>query len=492
MCYFYRMQQLQIPVAEPWAVLKILAMWPSILIGTYVLIALTIVVSILMHGAKPSKTLAWLLVIFTIPVGGILLYILLGRNRRKQKLLKLEKPFSVITPKEDIAQPTSIPDAHLKLKKLVYNNCGFPVTLGNELFLLKNGKSTFESVFNALNSAQQRIHLQYYIFEEGELADRLLLLFTDKIAQGVQIRMIYDGVGSFSLSKKYLTRLLDIGVEVYPFLPFKFGRFLRALNYRNHRKIITVDGKIAFTGGINVSDKYLKGDPELGNWNDMHLRLQGPVAKHLDHVFITDWFLVSQKEILPLPIQVVPIYEDGKQVQVVSGGPDDDFPTVKQVYFTIINTATEYLYITNPYIIPNAAMLQALQTTALSGVDVRIMISEKTDGKIVGWCVRSYFETLLKSGIKIYLFPDGFLHSKIMVSDDTLVTIGTANLDDRSFDQNYEVNAIVYDGAFAKLLKDDFLLDSGISRVLTYEEHLKRPWADKLKEGFGKVFSPLL
>ncbi len=467
-------------------------MWTVFFISIYLLIALAIVISLLLHGAKPSKTLAWLLAIFTIPVGGILLYLLLGRNRRKQKLLQLEKPFSVTTPKEHIAQTPSTGDAHLKLKRLVSKNCGFPVTHGNELFLLKNGKTTFESIFNALKSAQKRIHLQYYIFEDGELAERLLRLFTDKIAQGVQIRMIYDGVGSFSLSKTYLKQLLEIGVEVYPFLPFKFGRFLRSVNYRNHRKIITVDGEIAFTGGINVSDKYLKGDPELGNWNDMHLRLQGPVAKHLDHVFITDWFLVSQKKITPIPSQTSPIYKDGKQVQVVSGGPDDDFPSVKQVYFTIINTATEYLYITNPYIIPNAAMLQALQTAALSGVDIRIMISEKTDSKIVGWCVRSYFEILLKSGIKIYLFPDGFLHSKIMVSDDAIVTIGTANLDDRSFDQNYEVNAIIYDEGFAKLLKEDFLKDSGISWLLTYEEHLKRSWTDKLKEGFGKVFSPLL
>ena len=165
---------------------------------------------------------------------------------------------------------------------------------------------------------------------------------------------------------------------------------------------------------------------------------------------------------------------------------------MEQAYFTIINQAKDYFYITNPFIIPGPAVAQALQTAALSGVDVRLMISEKVDSKIVGWCVRSYFEALLKSGIKIYLIPDGFLHSKIIVSDDAISTIGTANLDDRSFEQNYEVNAILYDAPIAGFLKDDFLKDSNISRLLSYQEHLKRAWGDKLKEGFGKVFSPLL
>lgn len=449
--------------------------------------------SLLLHGAKPTKTLAWLLTIFTIPVGGILLYMLLGRNRRKNKLLKLGKPFSPSTQKTIVIPRASTKGGYEKLMKLILKNCNFPVTSHNQLQPLKNGKTTFEAIFDALNNAKKRIHLQYYIFEEGILADRLLRLFQDKITQGVQIRMIYDGVGSFSLSKVYLKKLLAIGVEVYPFLPFKFGSFLRSINYRNHRKIIVVDGEIAFTGGINISDKYLKGDPNLGNWHDMHLRIEGAAVQQLEAVFAMDWHLVCQKTIFPLPrINVSHTSGSGKLVQIVSGGPDDDFPVLEQAYFTIINKATDYLYITNPYIIPGPAIIQALLTTALSGVDVRLMISEKVDSKIVGWCVRSYFDVLLKSGIKIYLFPDGFLHSKIIVSDDAISTIGTANLDDRSFEQNYEVNAIIYDATFAKYLKDDFLRDSNISRLLSYEEHLKRPWGDKLKEGFGKVFSPLL
>ncbi|WP_165748520.1 cardiolipin synthase [Cellulophaga sp. Z1A5H] len=458
----------------------------------YILIALTLVVSILLHGAKPSKILGWLLAIFTVPVGGILLYLLLGRNRRKNKLILLKKDRFFKFPKPTIAHMAAMRGQFKRIMTLVYRNSHFPPTEGNNLYLLKDGKTTFEAIFKALEAAKSTIHLQYYIFEEGELADTFLDLFVKKIKEGVSVRMIYDGVGSFSLSKKYLAKLQEIGVEVYPFLPFKFGRFFRTLNYRNHRKIIVVDGFIGFTGGINISDKYLKGDETLGKWHDMHLQITGPAAEHLDYVFVMDWYLVSQKDCTSVKIDRTIEGDANSLVQIVAGGPDDDFASLEQTYFSIINKAKKYIYITNPYIIPGQAILQALQTAALSGVDVRLLISEQVDSKIVGWSVRSYFEALLKSGVKINLFPDGFLHSKIIVSDDAITTIGTANLDDRSFEQNYEVNALIYDEIFAKLLKTDFLNDAHISKSLSYTEFINRPWSDKLKEGFGKLFSALL
>lgn len=468
-------------------------MWLTIIVILYLFLAISIVISVLMHGAKPAKSLAWLLAIFTIPVGGILLYLLLGRNRRKNKLIKLKKKAFMKLPRPSSVYLEAIEGEYQNLMTLIYSNSHFPPVIATSVQVLKDGKSTFESIFEALESARYQIHLQYYIFEEGELADRLLNLFKQKINDGVAVRLIYDGIGSFSLSTSYLNNLQDIGVEVYPFLPFRFGRFLSSLNYRNHRKIIVVDGKIAFTGGINVSDKYLKGDPSLGTWHDMHLRLEGLPAKHLDYIFAMDWYLVSKNTLSTcFRDNTGVLNHPPKLVQIVSGGPDDDFPSIEQAYLAIMYGAKEYLYITNPYIIPGPAVLQALQTASLSGVDVRLLISENADNSIVNWCVRSYFESFLKAGLKIYLFPDGFLHSKIIISDDAIATIGTANLDDRSFEQNYEVNAIVYDKGFAQILKADFLKDANISRMLSYHEHLERSWIEKLKEGFGKVFSPIL
>lgn len=467
-------------------------MWTTIILGIYILITLSIVVAILLYGAKPSKSLAWLLAIFAIPVGGIILYLLLGRNRRKNKLIALKRNLFAKLPRPGTDLVNSFEGKYRKLMTLFYNTSHFPPVGGNDLQLLKDGKTTFDAIFNALEQAQREIHIQYYIYEDGELADKLWVLFKNKIALGVKVRMIYDGIGSFSLSKSYLKKLQDIGVKVYPFLPFKFGRFFSSLNYRNHRKIIVVDGQIAFTGGINISDKYLKGDPGLGKWHDMHLKITGPAANHLNQVFMMDWYLVSQELLEPLEnLAGISKSKADTMVQIVSGGPDDDFPALEQTYFSIINAARKYVYITNPYIIPNQALIKALQTAALSGVDVRLLVSENADNRLVSWAVHSYFETFLKSGVKIYLFPDGFLHSKIIVSDDAISSIGTANLDDRSFEQNYEVNAIVYEKEFAELLKSDFLIDSGSGHLLTYDEYVERPWIKKLKEGVGKIFSPL-
>lgn len=467
-------------------------MWTAFFIGIYAIVALSMVISIIIHGAKPTKSVAWILTIFVIPVGGIVLYLLMGRNRRKHKILQLKKDLFLKLPQPNELHISSFNGRYKKLMKLSYNNSHFPPTSNNELKLLKDGKTTFETIFDALENASLQIHIQYYIFEEGDLANRLLTLFEKKIAKGVVVRMIYDGIGSFSLSKKYLKKLLAMGVEVYSFLPFKFGRYFSSLNYRNHRKIIVIDGEIGFTGGINISDKYLKGQEGLGKWHDMHLRLQGPAANQLDQVFMTDWYLVSSQLLMPLKHQNITVPSNSKNlVQIVAGGPDDDFPVLEQTYFSIINMAKSYIYITNPYIIPGQALIRALQTAALSGVDVRLLVSANADNKLVSWSVHSYFELFLKAGIKVYLFPDGFLHSKIMVSDDAISTIGTANLDDRSFEQNYEVNAIMYDKEFAKLLKEDFLKDSMISQELIYEEFVQRPWSKKLKEGIGKVMSPL-
>jgi len=358
---------------------------------------------------------------------------------------------------------------------------------------LKDGKITFESIFEAIEGAKEHIHLQYYIFEDGELADKLLDIFERKVANNVTIRLLYDGIGSYSLSKKYLKKLKDIGVETAQFLPFKFGRFLASLNYRNHRKIIVIDNKIGFTGGINISDKYLRGDQALGKWHDTHLKIEGEAVDFLNRLFVTDWFLASGKKVDASNFKIHAIHKRKTSLQIVPSGPDDDFDVMEQVYFSIINSSQKYLYIVNPYIIPNHAILQALMTAALSGVDVRILMSTTTDIKLVDWCVRAYFESYLKAGIKIYLYADGFLHSKVMLCDDEIASIGTANLDNRSLQQNYEAQVFVYDSDLCKRMKSDFLKDCEKSLILNdYNKYKERPWIQKLIQGFAKLLSPLL
>lgn len=475
-------------------------MYWTIPLVIYVIIAIGMVISLLVNGIKPAKTLAWLLAIFTIPVAGILLYWMIGRNRRKYSWKDIQEDIAInnylkkIQRNQDSVETLDM-DAKgfAKLTRLVAKNNGFKPTKNNHVTILKDGKATFDAIFKALEAADKYIYLLYYIFEEGELADRLIALFKKKVKNGVKVKIIYDGVGSYSLSKKYISKLKSIGVEVYPFLPFKFGRFLASINYRNHRKIIIVDGKVAFTGGINISDKYLKGDLVLGKWHDMHLCLKGASVHELQVVFEIDWFLVSgdnsefNHELPPLREKV------GNQiVQIVYGGPDDYFSSIGQTYFAMINNAKKYIYITNPYIIPGTAILKALEVAANSGIDVRLLVSANADSVLVNWSVRSYFESFLLAGVKIYLFPEGFLHSKIIVSDDNIVSIGTANMDIRSFEQNYEVNAMVYDSKTALHLKQEFLNEIEQSIPLDYKSFKNRPYIERLKEGFAKIFSPLL
>ncbi|WP_234859363.1 cardiolipin synthase [Aquimarina aquimarini] len=472
----------------------------QILIALYIATGVLIVIRLLLNGMHPTKTLAWLLAFFTIPIGGFFLYLMLGRNRRKNKLFKLKHTHKVTSYITNVSEQYPLITKqeykeHHKIISLITQNSHFTPCQGNKLKILKNGDATFQAIFDAIEEAKHFIHLEYYIFEEGELTAGLFDLFQKKIRNGVKIRILYDGIGSISLSKRYIRELERIGVEIYKFLPIKFGKFLSSINYRNHRKIIVIDGKIAFTGGINVSDKYVKGDPHLGIWHDMHLQLTGPIVNSLQAVFAMDWYFVSDKDEILESIYFSKeniIEKENATVQIVHSGPDSDFSATQQMYFSIINEAKDYVYITNPYIIPGESILDALKVAALSGVDVCLLLSEKSDNTIVKWCIRSYFERLLQAGVKIYLFPEGFLHSKTIVSDNTISSIGTTNLDIRSFEQNYEINAVIYDDNFALALRDDFLKDIRKSKQLEYTTFLQRPWSEKLKEGFAKIFSPVL
>ena len=462
-------------------------------------------IRLLLYGIRPTKMLAWFLAIFTIQVAGMLLFFAFGRNRRNTKFFKLKKTREILEYLEMVDQfynkvgkDTRMHLAgpikeHLKLVKLTAKSSKSIPVSGNELLPLKNGPATFNAIFNAMETAKHFIHIQYYIFEEGELSQKFLIILERKVKQGVKVRLTYDGIGSGTLSKKYIAAFRKAGIEAYSFLPMRLGRILSTINHRNHRKIVIVDGLVGFTGGINVSDKYIKGDPDLGTWHDMHLQLKGPIVNSLQAVFAIDWSFVSGTDELLNKRFFLNRTNFGETLaQVISSGPDSDFASIHQLYFEMINAAKEYVYITNPYVVPSDALLEALQVSALGGIDVRLMLPANSDSFLVKWSVRSYFENLLEAGVKIFLFQDGFIHSKTIVSDDALTTIGTANLDIRSFEQNYEVNVLVYEKEFAEVLKSDFLKNCDKCVQLDYHEHVNRSNIVRLKEGVAKLFSPVL
>lgn len=470
----------------------------------YISAGLVLIRKLLLASGKPTKTIAWLLVIIFIPFIGMLLYLMLGVNRRKEKFFKLKSHHNLQqyqqrvnafygTIDQELYKGFEVIRPHLKLAKIMLRSSQFLPYQGNLVEILRDGQATFDSIFNALESAQRFIHLQYYIYEDGVLADRLADIFDRKIKEGVEIRIIYDGIGSRKLSRKHIRHLRHIGVQIYGFLPIRLKQFVTSFNYRNHRKIVIVDGVIGYTGGINVSDKYIHGDPDLGMWHDLHVKLEGPIVKSLQAVFAMDWCFVSQQDELLQNDYFPDVKPRGNAtIQMVVGGPDSDFSAVRQAYFTLINQARDYIYITNSYVIPGTAILESLRNAALSGRDVRLLVPINSDSTVVKWSIRSYFEEMLQAGVRIFLYKDGFLHSKTIVVDDTVSSIGTANLDIRSFEQNFEVNGIFYDRNVALKLKEYFLEDCTQSEELNYSEFLHRPTREKMIEGVARMFSPIL
>lgn len=483
-------------------------MLSTILYITYLLATIGVVINLLISGARPTKTMAWLLVVVVLPVIGIILYLVFGVNRRKYKFYKIKEAQRVkkyLSRKDGFYQDhfteqALLPenrDIYRKIPQLISQNSRFLPYPGNKVKLLRNGPATFDAIFEALEKAEKFIHIQYYIFEEGEITERLKEIFKKKAREGVEIRVLYDGIGSQGLSNNFINELQEEGCSLSCFLPIANLRPTSTLNYRNHRKILIIDGKIGFTGGINVTDKYIRPDAgPLGIWHDMHLRLEGPVVNSLQAVFVTDWNFANQREEngdLLKDFYFPKSEEKGDAVaQIVASGPDSDFSSIRQAYFSLITQADDYVYITNSYVIPGDAILTALQTAALSGVDVRLIIPETSDSIVVKWGVRAYFEDLLRAGVRVYLYQNNFLHSKTLVADDEVISVGTANFDLRSFEQNFEVNALVYEQSLAKDLKSYFLEDIENCEELKLETFKDRPVGDKIKEGLAKIFSPIL
>ncbi|MCB0521872.1 MAG: cardiolipin synthase [Lewinellaceae bacterium] len=475
----------------------------AVLITLYVAILIGIIGFLLLYGARPTKTLAWLLLILVLPVLGMFLFFTFGLNRRKYKFYKLKKTrrFNDYLVKANRfyqqldQQSNGIPEIseHLKLVKVIIKNSHSLPLDGNKVEVLQNGQATFDAIFSAMRQAKQFIHVQYYIFEEGKLLDQMIDIMTERAKAGVEVRIIYDGLGSFSLSDQCIQRLHHAKILLHCFMPLRFGYITTGLNYRNHRKIVIVDGEIGFTGGINISDKYIAAEDELGIWRDTHLRIEGPAVRGLSAVFANDWYFVSQSDKLQQPKYFPALPDKGKStVQIVYSGPDSDFSSVLQQYFTIITQASKYVYIANSYIIPGEAVMEAMITAALSGVDVRLLLPEISDSGLVKWTVRSYFEQLLEAGVRIFLYQKSFLHCKVIMADDSVASVGTANLDIRSFEQNFEVNAVIYDPEVAVSLRQDFEKDCSASQELNFESYQQRPITEKLLEGSARIFSPVL
>ena len=469
----------------------------------YILTILAIIYTIILENRNPVRTLAWILVLVLAPGIGLLFYIYFGMNYRKIKMFSMKGlgdfkwlQYMSEDQKQRIKKAELLKKEDMEAVKplmtLLLNNSKALLSRNNTIEILNNGEATFGSIFKAIAKAKKYIHLEYYIIDKGELGEKLKELLIAKAKEGVEVRVIYDDVGSWKLPKRYIKEMQAAGIQIYPFLPVRFPLFTNKVNYRNHRKIVVIDGKVGFMGGMNIADRYTKGT-SWGTWRDTHFKIIGKGVHGLQAAFLIDWYVVSKKLLNDkIYYPPLPVYSDDNIMQICTSGPVGQWRTLLQAAIFTVANAKKYVFIQTPYFLPTEGLNQALQIAALGGVDVRLMLPKRSDTRTANMATHSFIDEMVKAGVKVYFYKPGFLHSKLMVADDELTCIGSANMDFRSFEHNFEINAFVYQPSFALQMKKVFLHDMHSCERLVPSRWLKRPIKQRIAESFMRLFSPLL
>lgn len=393
------------------------------------------------------------------------------------------------TPFRNQATETSQDMIYMNLKQN-----GALVTEDNAVEIITDGTDKFQRLLDDIEAAQDHVHVQYYIYRGDRLGKRIRDALIRKAREGIKVRLLYDALGSRRVSKRFFKELREAGGLVEVFFPSKFSLINLRMNYRNHRKIVIIDGNLGYTGGFNVGDEYLGLNSKFGYWRDTHLRIQGNAVHALQTRFLLDWNEASKQHDTPyVPSHFPHIEGTGKiAMQIVSSGPDAETEHIKNSYLKMINGAKQSILIQTPYFIPDASVFEAIRLACLSGIDVRIMIPNKPDHAFVYWATLSYIGELLKVGAKVFIYDNGFIHAKTLIIDSLVASVGTANIDYRSFRLNFEVNAFMYDEAIATALVQTFEHDLHVSREMTLDEYQKRSLIIRFKEAISRLLSPIL
>lgn len=481
-------------------------MWWTLLKILYIAVVVIVALRIIYDTEKTGKALAFLLLVIFVPVLGIGVYLLFGVNVRKRKLFKNksinDKEFferlSPTTQLDDEEVLNNLPpelEVGRKIIELVKSETGSQVSNDNKVDLLINGENKFPELKKAILLAKHFIHIEYYIFEDDELGRSIEELLIKKANEGINVRLIYDDVGSRSIRSHMIPRMKAAGIKAHPFYEIKYLLLANRLNYRNHRKITIIDGEVAFVGGINIGDEYINNKDDQPFWRDSHLMLKGSAIHYLQYLFITDWNYCSDEDDIDPAMKYFPIREIGngnQYVQIAASGPDSDSATIHHSMLQTINVAKKELLITTPYFIPGESIEDAICISAQSGVKVKLLVPEKSDNILVDLASSYYYKRLLQAGVEIYRYTKGFVHSKTLIADQTISVIGTANMDIRSFDLNFEVNAIVYDRVIAGQLKEQFEQDLEFSYKIDLEDWENRSFFLEFLENVARLFSPIL
>ncbi len=462
---------------------------------TWIAIAV-MVLHVVMDNRQPVKTMAWALVIIFLPLVGIVFYLFFGMNHRRERMVE-QRSLDQLSKRSMLSfveqQDLRVPDSYEQMVELFINqNMSLPFK-NNSVDIMTDGYAFFPALLKDIASAQHHIHLEMYIFEDDALGNLVADALIDKARQGVQVRVIYDDVGCWKVKRHFYERMREEGVEIHSFLPVHFPSFTSKANYRNHRKLVIIDGRIGYIGGMNIALRYVKGTKGQ-SWRDTMLRFEGGIVYSLQRAFLVDWYFVDRTLItdrIYYPSLSSP--NNACLIQLVTSAPTNLYPEIMQGYVRAITAARRYVYIETPYFLPNEPVLFALKTAALAGVDVCLLCPHRSDASYTEWASRSYLRELSESGARIYLYEPGFLHSKLMVVDDVLSTCGSTNVDFRSFENNFESNVFIYDEDTALRLKKVFLDDLAQSTFFEDAPDWSRPkFLHRLWESLTRLLSPLL
>ena len=468
--------------------------WLNVIFLIWQVIAILAVIHVVMDNRQPAKTMAWALVIWFIPVVGLIFYLFFGINTRKERYVS-ERSMNLLTKRSMLEfaeqQNLHLPEQQKPLIDLFVNqNLALPFK-DNEVEIYTDGYAFFPALLAAIHEAKSHIHVDMYIFAEDALGYLVSDALIAKSREGVEVRVIYDDVGCWNVSHHFFERMREEGIEVTSFMPVRFPSFTSKVNYRNHRKIIVIDGRVGFIGGMNIALRYVKGTDGHA-WRDTMLKVTGGAVAALQRAFLVDWYFVDRTLLSDRKFYPHAELENNCLAQVVTSGPVTPYPEIMQGFVRIIMGARKYLYLETPYFLPNESVLFALKTIALAGVDVRVICPRYSDARFVEWASRSYLREAAEAGVKVSLYEAGFLHSKLMVCDDMIATCGSTNLDFRSFENNFEANIFFYDEAVALRMKQLFMEDLGQAVPLEKaSERMRNGFFVRLWESVTRMLSPL-
>lgn len=476
-----------------------------VLISAFILNLIFAFTIIFMERRSAGSIWAWLLILVLIPILGFIVYLLFGRQIQRKHIFKIDESDKIgiemiVNEQLEALKNDDFSKGNHQIVKfkdmvqmLLYNNAAF-LTTDNEVTIYTDGRQKFDALLNDIIQAKDYIHIQYYIFRNDNLGKSILTALEQKLTEGVEVKMLYDDMGSRTLSLKDFKSFRKNGGQVEAFFPSKLPLINLRMNNRNHRKIVIIDGQIGYVGGFNVGDEYLGLKKKFGYWRDTHLRIVGDAVNALQLRFMLDWNSQSTRDNLQYEDRYFPDVNSGGTigVQIASSGPDEEWEQIKYGYLKMIASAKESIYIQSPYFIPDQAFLDAVKIAALGGVNVNIMIPNKPDHPFVYWATYNNVASLLEAGVNIYHYDNGFLHSKCIVIDDEIASVGTANMDHRSFTLNFEINAFIYDIQVAHQLRAAFENDLHVSYRLTQELYDQRSLWIKFKEGIARLLSPIL